>query len=381
MVPKKKRRKTPKKLKSRGAEIHRVGVLSDLLSNADHSIDWRKLVAWAEYIGWEHARHLFFIHLAGHKGVRTDVLDNALGFRYDYTILEGYDLIRSELEINREYRLWSMIDKMPPPEGIMIKDSATAEVHRSILAAAEDRAKFLSPLTCVSAREHAEQLTSLQDISKDNINELQKRQTYAALWPSERKPVLKKKRKRRKKKQDTSDPRNVFDEEPRRPSSGGPGYAQTPSVYPRLNEWRMKKNPNHWKPLDWTGYWLFRWKKCYGEEDPLFVGQTLSRSLQSAKKHKGKLDDPYYELGFKIAGLRDNDRGFRGDGTALKEYIDWLLGDFVEEATWLTDPITAGQAFRYRGNRFLERFKVRSVGKSKGGKKKKGKWHHWGYEE
>lgn len=157
----------------------------------------------------------------------------------------------------------------------------------------------------------------------------------------------------------------------------GPGsgnrYIDKPSEYPILNLWRHKDNPNHWKALDWIGYWLHLFLKLYETEDPIFQGQRCHRPRTET--------DIYWEHGFQAIQLRDSSRGFRGDGAGLKEYLDWLFTDFLPAATWMNDPIMAKQAFRVRSNAFLDKFKVRSVKVKNKSSKPRGKWNPWGYSE
>lgn len=150
-------------------------------------------------------------------------------------------------------------------------------------------------------------------------------------------------------------------------------YIDNPSEYPILNVWRSKENPNHWKVLDWVGYWLHRWLKNYGQEDPLFVGQRCNKP--------GGNPDIYLEYGFQAIKLRDSDRGFRGDGVGLKEYLDWIFDDFLPDSSWIKTPIHIKQVFRIRDNMFLDRFKVRSVKVRSNSPKPRGKWNPWGYSE
>lgn len=154
---------------------------------------------------------------------------------------------------------------------------------------------------------------------------------------------------------------------------GGSRYIDTPSKYPALNLWRSKGNPNHWKALDWIGYWLHLWFEYYDQEDPIFAGQRC-HGVSSEP-------DIYLEHGFKAVQLRDSSRGFRGDGAGLKEFLDWVFSDFLPDATWLDDPIMARQIFRVRNNSFLDKFRVRSVKVKGKSSKPRGKWNPWGYSD
>jgi hypothetical protein len=185
-----------------------------------------------------------------------------------------------------------------------------------------------------------------------------------------------------------SSPRKKFraDLVPKKPktTNGNGGtrrdYRRNPSQHPDLNNWSQRDNPNNWLKLDWVGYWLHKYLNRYDVEDPHFVGQTVYRSMKRSKeRNKGYLD-AYWCVGIQITKLGDSSRGFSGDWQELKEYIDWLLDQYIIEADWLTGPVTAKQAFKVTNNHFVERFKVRDV-KPKGAKKKgKGKRHHWGYD-
>ena len=150
----------------------------------------------------------------------------------------------------------------------------------------------------------------------------------------------------------------------------GPGkrYTNIPSQYPHLNQWRQKENPNRWTGLDWCGYWLTKWLKLYGREDPKFCGQSCPRSA-------GRELDVYRELGLGVIRFRDSGRGFKGDGNELREYLDWLFDDFLPAATWMKTPIISVSAFRIKNNTFLDQFRVRSV---KVKAKSKEQRHHWG---
>lgn len=152
---------------------------------------------------------------------------------------------------------------------------------------------------------------------------------------------------------------------------GGPRYIDEPSRYPILNLWPGMDNANHWKGLDWIGYWLHHWLHHYGQEDPVFAGQRCHGVTSKP--------DIYMEHGFMAVRLRDSDRGFRGDGEGLREYLDWLFSDFIPEAEWLTSPVSAGQIFRIRNNLFLDRFRSRSVRVNSKSKRPRGKWNPWGY--
>lgn len=400
------KRKGPRKKRvlKRGVARVNSSILTGLLSNVDQPLEWRKIIAWLEEIGWEHARPLFLIHLSGYEGIPDYHLNTLMGSYYDPATLLQHDLI-TRIPDPEHATFISNIEKTAPPDSLVIKDSATAEVHKSILAEAEERARFLAEKTSLETPSHAHAgsiirartrgaLKATESINTESIREEREERSSPIdsinsrqnLWPENSRSIQPRKKKRKKKKHgavphgsDSPNPRSVFGEpvdSQKRETRGRKGYKDTPSLYPRLNEWRMKKNPNRWKALDWVGYWLYCWRKCYHEEDPLFVGSKLHRSIKDAKKGK-RLDDPYYETGYKIIALRDNDRGFCGNGEQLKNYIAWLLSDFVDEATWMDDSITHRQAFRRSNNWFLDKFKTRSVKKPK----KKPKWHHWGYAE
>lgn len=155
---------------------------------------------------------------------------------------------------------------------------------------------------------------------------------------------------------------------------------KNPSTHPDLRNWERRGNPNKWRKLDWVGYWLDRFRNRYDIEDPHFVGLTVYRSMSRAKeRNDGKLDAFWY-TGIQITKMGDSDRGFGGDWAELKNYIDWVLDEYVVEADWLSGPIMARQVFRITDNFFLEKYRTRDI-KPKGLKKKtKGKWHHWGFD-
>jgi hypothetical protein len=157
-------------------------------------------------------------------------------------------------------------------------------------------------------------------------------------------------------------------------------YLRTPSKYPALRAWKGKSNPVHWKTLEWVGYWLYSWEKCYGQEDPTFVGRTLYRTIGEAKKrNKGHLDE-YWSAGQRMQGFFNAQYIFKGDALKMKEYLDWLFEIFLAEADWLEEPIGLSQVVKKTNNYFLDTFKRRSVKvKKKNGKKSKEKWNHWGY--
>jgi len=166
----------------------------------------------------------------------------------------------------------------------------------------------------------------------------------------------------------------------RRPVNYG-AHVENPSENPALTQWKTKHQPNRWRGPDWVGYWLHKWRECYGEEDPTFKGQRFIKSSKRSRERGEGRVDVYWETAFKIEAFRDNDRAFRGDGQGLKDFIDWLFDDFVPGADWLDTPVTVSQIFRPRNNRFLERFKVRSIKVKNSPKKKgKGKWRHWGWD-
>lgn len=158
-------------------------------------------------------------------------------------------------------------------------------------------------------------------------------------------------------------------------------HVNEPSKNPALTQWKTKHQPNRWRGPDWVGYWLYKWREFYEQEDPLFAGQRFIKSAKRSRERGSGRVDVYWETAFKIEAFRDNDRAFRGDGEGLKQYFDWLFDTFLPDADWLDTPLTASQIFRTRNNTFLERFKVRSVKvKKTKNKKGKGKWRHWGWD-
>lgn len=158
-------------------------------------------------------------------------------------------------------------------------------------------------------------------------------------------------------------------------STKGGKFKTNPSKYPTLQEWKHKKNPNRWNTLDWAGFWICSWQILYGQEDPDYINVGLSERI----KFKDRFQNDIWCLGLNIEKLRDNGRGFRGDGHGTLEYLKWLFIEFLPDAQWMDEPISGRQALRVRKNFFIRKFKTRDV-KAKGGKGAKGtgKWNPWG---
>lgn len=158
-------------------------------------------------------------------------------------------------------------------------------------------------------------------------------------------------------------------------------YKKNPSKNPGVLDWKQKQNPNRWNPLDWVGYWLHCWSKYYGTEDPDFVDQTLYRTISKSREQSNGSLDIYWATGIKIQKFRDSTRTFKGDGQAVKDFVDWLFDSYLpDNAHWLDNPIASYQIFRIVNNHFLSKYRVRDIKPKNGGKKKRSKkWHHWGY--
>jgi hypothetical protein len=158
-------------------------------------------------------------------------------------------------------------------------------------------------------------------------------------------------------------------------------YKKNPSKNPGVLDWQHKSNPNRWNPLDWVGYWLYRWNEYYGTEDPDFVDQTLYRTIGKSREQSNGNLDIYWATGLKIQKFRDSTRTFKGDGQAVKDFVDWLFSSYLpDNAHWLDTPVASYQIFKIVNNHFLGKYRVRDI-KPRNGKKKKRskKWHHWGY--
>ena len=354
-----------------GPSDERLSRKSVLLNNGTVDLNWRKFIAWCDELGWFVAEVLAWIILAGDEGIskpalkkvcQTDISD-AIG-----TLLSKRLVTKTRPYKNAPITYYPNLHKKIFPPGIIITSPIKQSVKQKRLALQSERAKKIAKKLPGkgSTRARTRERTARLKRAKRGLESKKKLKSTSRGTQAENKL------------QDANGKLNAFRDSLKRPSRKSLRHKNTPSQYPQLNEWRSKKNPNRWSVLDWAGYWLNKWKDCYEQEDPNFVGQRLSRK-RIRPSSDGTIMDPYWELGYRMESFRDNNRGFRGDGAGLKAYIDWLLGDFVENADWLKTPIMASQAFRIRNNKLLERFKVRAV-KVKG-KKGKGKWHAWGYSD
>jgi hypothetical protein len=389
-------------------------IRTKLLSNQDVDLNVKKIVAWCEEIGWSNAQPLFMIYLAGNQGIYDVYLNTLLGYDYNYKALLKHNLIWKE-KYQKSYLLFSNIEKTPPPENIQIPILANPETENSRVVSrtrARSRAGAVNERAHGALSGHTKLLTNIVDPNKSNLdNRINDPSDHVGsdlnsklgLWPIEANPIVDKEKAKAKKKRSKKklraapqipepktarsdaarpDPRQVFREtkkrKPRKGSTGRTGWKKEPSLNPRLNNWRMKKNPNRWNALDWTGYWLHLWKKCYGEEDPLFVGQRLAASYKQAKRGRG-WKCQYYKLGYLLVGVRDGDQCFCGDGQKAKAYLEWLLGSFAEEADWLESPLTYKQATKKTDNWFLNQFKTKSIKPKNRKKPKQEQWSPWGY--
>lgn len=143
----------------------------------------------------------------------------------------------------------------------------------------------------------------------------------------------------------------------------------TPSRRREVQGWQSKGRED-WYGLDLLGYFLHRWRRYYGEEDPVFVDKQFSLKDQKNIFRKANYRLQSFDKRFFRA---------KGDGAA---YLDWLFDTFLPESDWLKDALLFVQVFKLSENNFFyARFLQRGVKPPSGPGGKKGTWHHWGFEE